>query len=183
VNWSDQLLEVCTIYGKQEWQQRIRQRLVTTGCGHGTVIKHFALRNDFQLPVLTVNRSLIDTILQQVNTHNEVYRQAGGVHGCALCQGPNILAFVEDVGRHNATDTMAGLMWLQNWSGEDKMFYTTGRLTAEMVIKVAQLGIPILLSRSGVTAMGIQLAQEVGMTLIASAKGQHFLVFNGEMVQ
>lgn len=181
MNWPDHTLKISTVYGVEEWQKRIGQRMVTTGCGQGTVVKHLSCGEDFLLPVITVKRSLIDAILQQVNDYNEVYRQAGGVHGCALCQGTDILAFVEDVGRHNATDTMAGLMWLQNWSGEDKIFYTTGRLTAEMVMKVAQLGIPVLLSRSGVTSMGIQVAQKVGMTLIASAKGQHFLVFNGVM--
>ncbi len=181
LNWPDHLLQIRTVSGVAEWQPRINQRIVTTGCGHGTVVKHLAFGEDFHLPMITVKRSLIDAVLQQVNDHNEVYRQAGGVHGCALCQGTKILAFVEDVGRHNATDTMAGLMWLHKWSGEDKMFYTTGRLTAEMVMKVAQLGIPVLLSRSGVTAMGIQLAQKVGMTLIANARGQHFLMFNGKL--
>jgi FdhD protein len=101
------------------------------------------------------------------------------VHGCALCQNTEPLLFVEDVGRHNAADAIAGYMWLDHLDGGDKIFYTTGRLTSEIVMKVAMMGIPILLSRSGVTQMGLELAQELGVTMIARAKGQHFLVYTG----
>ena len=106
------------------------------------------------------------------------------MHGCALCQQSDILRFVEDVGRHNAVDAIAGHMWLNQTDGNNKIFYTTGRLTSEMVIKVAQMGIPILLSRSGVTQMGRDLARKVGVTLVARAKGRHFLIYNGtEFIQ
>jgi len=118
-------------------------------------------------------------LLDALNDHNQVYRQAGAVHGCALCQDDRILRFVEDVGRHNAVDAIAGHMWLHGTSGGDKLFYTTGRLTSEMVIKVAQMGVPVLLSRSGITQMGLALAQRIGVTLIARAKGRHFLVYHG----
>ena len=109
---------------------------------------------------------------------------SGAVHGCALCgfaaQGAvEVDLFVEDVGRHNAADAIAGFMWLNAVKGEHKWFYTTGRLTSEMVIKVAQMGIPTLISRSGVTQKGLELAQQVGVVLIARAKGTHFLVYNG----
>ncbi len=101
------------------------------------------------------------------------------MHGCALCLGDEVLYFVEDVGRHNAVDAIAGMMWLDGIAGEDKYFYTTGRLTSEMVIKVALMRVPVLISRSGVTKMGLDLAVEVGVTLVARAKGRHFLVYNG----
>ena len=102
------------------------------------------------------------------------------MHGCALCDGPEILHFVEDVGRHNATDAIAGEMWLEGMTGHDKLFYTTGRLTSEIVMKAAHMGIPVLISRSGITHMGLELAQDLGVALIARAKGRHFLVYNGE---
>ena len=102
------------------------------------------------------------------------------MHGCALCSETNgIEQFIEDVGRHNAVDAIAGYMWLNDLQGHDKLFYTTGRLTSEMVIKVALMEIPILLSRSGITAMGLEIARQVGVTLIARAKGRHFLVYHG----
>jgi FdhD protein len=109
-----------------------------------------------------------------------VYKQAGAVHGCALASAAgDILIFVEDVGRHNAVDAIAGCMWLEAIDGGDKIFYTTGRLTSEMVIKAAQMGIPCLVSRSGLTAMGYQIAQKVGLTLIGRAQGKHYLLFAG----
>jgi FdhD protein len=101
------------------------------------------------------------------------------VHGCALCAGEEVLMFVEDVGRHNAADAIAGRMWLDRIEGGDKVFYTTGRLTSEIVMKTALMGIPVLLSRSGITNMGLELAQEVGVIMIARAKGRHFLIYHG----
>jgi FdhD protein len=101
------------------------------------------------------------------------------VHGCGLCQGEEILIYTEDVGRHNAADAIAGYMWLEGIDGDDKVFYTTGRLTSEIVMKAAHMGIAVLLSRSGITQMGLELAQELGVTLIARAKGRHFLVYHG----
>jgi FdhD protein len=132
-----------------------------------------------RLPSVQIRQSLLYRLLRTLGAHNQVYRTAGAVHGCALCQQEEILMFVEDVGRHNAVDAIAGHMWLRSIPGGDKIFYTTGRLTSEMVIKVTQMGIPVLLSRSGVTQMGLDIARRVGVTLIARAKGSHFLVYNG----
>ena len=117
--------------------------------------------------------------MKAISQYNEIYKQAGAVHGCALCSGTEILDFVEDVGRHNAADAISGKMWLEDISGQDKIFYTTGRLTSEIVMKVTHMGIPIVLSRSGVTHMGLDLARDLGVTLIARAKGKAFLVYNG----
>ena len=111
---------------------------------------------------------------------NDVYKNAGAVHGCSLCQDTASIIFIEDVGRHNAVDAIAGKMWVENISGDDKLFYTTGRLTSEMVIKVAQMHIPVLLSRSGITQMGLNLARDLNITLLSRAKNKHFLVYNGK---
>jgi len=150
---------------------------VQSGCGQGLSLDIDNLE-DIHLSHPPLKQSLIYTLLDTLAQSNQIHRQAGGVHTCALCQMSDILGFVEDVGRHNAIDTIAGLMWLNDWSGEDKIFYTTGRLTSEMVMKVALMRIPVLLSRSGVTYKGIEIAKKVGITLIAHAKGQHLLVFN-----
>ena len=121
--------------------------------------------------------------LDKVRLHETIYKQAGAVHGCALAtnagDASEILMFVEDVGRHNAVDAIAGFMWLQRIDGGDKIFYTTGRLTSEMVIKCAQMGIPFLVSRSGLTHMGHQIAQKVGLTMLGRASGRHYLLFTG----
>ena len=115
--------------------------------------------------------------------HDTIYKQSGAVHGCALATNADgaseILYFVEDVGRHNAVDAIAGKMWLDRIEGGDKIFYTTGRLTSEMVIKAAQMGIPFLVSRSGLTQMGYDIAQKVGMTMIGRATNKHYLLFTG----
>ena len=126
-----------------------------------------------------LKQSTLYALLKALSAHNETYKMAGAVHGCAICRGSEILSFVEDVGRHNAVDTLAGELWMRGEAGHDKIFYTTGRLTSEMVIKVAQMGIPVLLSRSGVTQMGLDLARQLGITMIARAKGRHFEVFSG----
>jgi FdhD protein len=120
-------------------------------------------------------------LLEKVRKHETIYKQAGAVHGCALATlAGEILMFVEDVGRHNAVDAIAGFMWLDGIDGADKVFYTTGRLTSEMVIKCAQMGIPFLVSRSGLTQMGHSIAQQVGMTMLGRASGRHYLVFSGK---
>lgn len=180
VDWETESAVVTTFRGVADLDEKLERKTVTTGCGQGTVFG--SLMDDLdkiKLPQVRIAQSLIYRLLHNLNEFNEVYKRAGAVHGCALCQGESILHFVEDVGRHNAVDTIAGHMWLTNATGEDKIFYTTGRLTSEMIIKVAQMGIPILLSRSGVTQMGLELARKIGVTLIARAKGQHFLVYHG----
>jgi FdhD protein len=154
---------------------------VTTGCGQGTVfgnlmdeIDSIALADDLRLTEQTYYG-----LMDNVRRYDSVYKAAGAVHGCALARGADILMFVEDVGRHNAVDAIAGQMWLDGIDGADKCFYTTGRLTSEMVIKCAQMGIPILISRSGLTQMGHAIAQKVGMTMLGRATGKHYLLFTG----
>ena len=130
-----------------------------------------------------LTRGTLQALLDRVRLHETIYKQAGAVHGCALASNgdgaSDIIYFVEDVGRHNAVDAIAGLMWLDRVDGADKIFYTTGRLTSEMVIKAAQMEIPFLVSRSGLTQMGYEIAQKVGITMIGRATGKHFLLFSG----
>lgn len=160
---------------------KLKHRVVTSGCGQGTTFGGIMDElksnkvNDFM-----IKQSTIYHLLKLLHDKNEIYRKSGAVHGCALCDNDKILDFVEDVGRHNAVDAIAGHMWLNDISGNDKLFYTTGRLTSEMVIKVAQMNIPTLLSRSGITEMGLSVARETNVTLLGRAKGKHFLVYNGK---
>jgi len=179
VNWEIERVHIKTVSGIRDWDKKMSKRTVTTGCGQGTVFScSLDKLYETSLPTVQIKQSYIYALLKKLSKNNEIYRQAGAVHGCALCQGEEILAFVEDVGRHNAADAISGLMWLSDWDGADKVFYTTGRLTSEIVMKTANMGIPILVSRSGVTHMGVELAQELGVVMIARAKGQHFLIFN-----
>ncbi len=181
VDWEVDAVAVVTRDGVEDLEQKLQHRTITTGCGQGTVFGGLMDKIDtIELPEVDLPQSQIYGLLENLRQQNEIYKKAGAVHGCALCQGTEVVSFVEDVGRHNAVDTLAGEMLLNRIDGHDKIFYTTGRLTSEMVIKVAQMGIPILLSRSGVTQMGMALAQQVGLTLIGRAKGQHFMVFNGK---
>jgi FdhD protein len=180
VDWETEAVAVITRGGIQGIDEKLENRTVTTGCGQGTVFGSILEELDrIRLPRRSLKQSTIYHLLIALNEYNDVYKRAGAVHGCALCSENEILKFVEDVGRHNAVDAIAGMMWLDDIDGTDKIFYTTGRLTSEMVIKVAQMGIPALLSRSGITQMGVNLARKVGVTLIGRAKGRHFLIFNG----
>jgi FdhD protein len=180
VDWETESAVVTTRSGIDGLDEKLGRKTVTTGCGQGTMFGNLMdSLAQIHLPAVSITQSLIYDLLAALSEHNEVYRRAGAVHGCALCHNANINLFVEDVGRHNAVDAIAGHMWLNDTAGHDKIFYTTGRLTSEMVIKVAQMGIPVLLSRSGVTQMGLELARQMGVTLIARAKGKHFLVYNG----
>jgi FdhD protein len=130
-------------------------------------------------PDARLSQDVLVEVVGSIRTHPSIYKQAGSVHGCGLFRGTELLMFVEDVGRHNAVDAIAGWMWLNDLKGDDLVFYTTGRLTSEMVIKGAQMGVPFLLSRSGVTNMGLEMAKQVGLTLVGRCSGQHFLVYNG----
>ena len=170
-----------------ELDERMGRRTVTTGCGQGTVFGD--LMDEIDRIRLPENARLTEAVLYEVmdraRRHESIYKVAGAVHGCALCSnaGPNrgeILTFVEDVGRHNAVDAIAGWMWLEGIDGADKIFYTTGRLTSEMVIKCAQMGIPFLLSRSGLTHMGWSIADRIGITMIGRCQGKHYLLFTGQ---
>jgi FdhD protein len=181
VDWETESVAITTHAGVENLDSKLSHKTVTTGCGQGTIFGDLMEDIDkvsLQQPQL--KQSSIYELLQTLNEYNEVYKNAGAVHGCALCSEQlGIEQFIEDVGRHNAVDAIAGFMWLNDLQGKDKLFYTTGRLTSEMVIKVALMGIPVLLSRSGITRMGLDIAQKVGVTLIARAKGRHFLVYHG----
>ncbi len=180
VDWDVQAVAVTTRGGIEDWDEKLGRRTVTTGCGQGTMFgRVMEDLEGLRLAQRPLRQSTVYALLKNLNDYNEVYKNAGAVHGCALCRDAEILVFIEDVGRHNAVDAIAGMMWLDAVAGEDKLFYTTGRLTSEMVIKVAQMRIPALLSRSGITKMGLDLAQQIGVTLIARAKGRHFLVYAG----
>jgi len=180
VDWETESVAVTTHQTIEGLDKKLSKKTVTTGCGQGTVYGDMMDGLDkLTLPKITLKQSLIYKLLSNLNAHNEIYKKAGAVHGCALCLDTHISRFVEDVGRHNAVDAIAGYMWLHNIQGVDKIFYTTGRLTSEMVIKVAQMGIPVLLSRSGATQMGYEIAKRIGVILISRAKGKHFLIYNG----
>ena len=182
VDWDTNACAVTTLAPARGLSKRLQKRTVTTGCGQGTVfgdlmdeIDHVNLSADTR-----INTSGLYALLDAVRLRETVYKQAGAVHGCALAHGSDILYFIEDVGRHNAVDAIAGLMWLDNVAGDDKVFYTTGRLTSEMVIKCAQMKVPILVSRSGLTRMGWEVANRIGLTMIGRAKGKHYLLFTGQ---
>ncbi len=180
VDWEVNAAVVTTYTDDTKWEDKLGSRTVSTGCGQGTIFGNMMEQiENIKLTPLKLKQSNIYALLKNLNAFNDVYKSAGAVHGCALCHGTEIVTFMEDVGRHNAVDAIAGYMWLEDINGNDKIFYTTGRLTSEMVIKVAQMEIPTLLSRSGITQMGLKLAQDVGVTMFSRAKGKHFLVYNG----
>ncbi len=182
VDWDREQVSVTTIHGKGivDWEGKMAKRTVTTGCGQGTVFSCTIDKlYDVRLPDIMLKQSTVYGLLRNLARHNDIYKKAGAVHGCALCQDSEILTFVEDVGRHNAADAISGMMWLDGVGGGDKLFYTTGRLTSEIVMKAAHMGIPAILSRSGITHMGLEIAQDLGVIMIARAKGNHFLVYNG----
>ena len=185
VDWETDSVAVTT-HKKKNIGNKMKKRTVTTGCGQGTVFGDLMEEIDaIRLPAdaRLADAQLFD-LIEQVRKHETIYKQAGAVHGCALARatGPSsaeIMMFVEDVGRHNAVDAIAGFMWLQGLDGGDKIFYTTGRLTSEMVIKCAQMGVPFLVSRSGLTHMGHEIARKVGLTMLGRASGRHYLLFTG----
>ena len=180
VDWETESAAVTTTSGRE---LELGKRTVTSGCGQGTVfgdlmeeIDQVKLRDD-----VTLDDERLFLLLDKVRRHETIYKQAGAVHGCALADtNGEILMFVEDVGRHNAVDAIAGFMWLDAIDGSDKVFYTTGRLTSEMVIKCAQMRIPFLVSRSGLTQMGHEIASKVGLTMLGRASGKHYLAFTGQ---
>lgn len=176
VDWEVEAAAVVTRHLPEDLEERLGHRTVTTGCGQGTVFGRLLEAVPRQaLPATPVRQSVLYALLENLGAYNETYRSAGAVHGCALCRQETVLDFVEDVGRHNAVDTLAGRQWLgESETGGADIFYTTGRLTSEMVIKVAQMGIGVLVSRSGVTQKGVELAERFGVMLVARAKGRHF---------
>ena len=182
VDWEVDSVVVTTRNGIADLDGRMEKRTVTTGCGQGTVFGSLMDEIDsIKLPTdQVISEDTLYALLDSVRKHDTVYKTAGAVHGCALYQGADMLTFVEDVGRHNAVDAIAGWMWLEGVGGGDKIFYTTGRLTSEMVIKAAQMNIPVLVSRSGLTRMGYEVAQKVGITMIGRAVNKHYLLFTGQ---
>jgi FdhD protein len=183
VDWSVDAVAVVTRKGIADVEERTAKKVVTTGCGQGSVFG--GLMDEIDTISLSdtarLSQSVVYRIVDTIRTQQSIYKQAGSVHGCALFSNSGeLLYFVEDVGRHNAVDAIAGLMWLEGIDGADKVFYTTGRLTSEMVIKGAQMGIPFLLSRSGTTQMGHMVAEKVGMSLLARCTGKHFLLLAGQ---
>ena len=185
VDWEVGAAAVKTRSGIDHIEAKTAKRVVTTGCGQGSMFG--ALMDDVAdlvlPPTARLRQSQLQAVVNAIRLQESTYKSAGSVHGCALFRGDGLLLFVEDVGRHNAVDTIAGWMWLQQgptgepMRGEDKVFYTTGRLTSEMVIKSAQMGVPVVVSRSGMTQMGLEVAQQVGLCAIGRATHKRFLCF------
>jgi FdhD protein len=208
VDWDVGSAAVKTRSGIDNIEERTSRRVVTTGCGQGSVFG--GLMDEIEaiaLPEAAITQSQLYGILNAIRLQESTYKSAGSVHGCALFQGDDMLLFVEDVGRHNAIDTIAGWMWLQGTEAptlaaeaaalppegafaprggpsaltamrsDDKVFYTTGRLTSEMIIKSAQMGVPIVVSRSGITQMGHEIAQRLDLCAIGRATNKHFLCY------
>jgi FdhD protein len=191
VDWDTNACAVSTVSGLRGLEEKLSKRTKTTGCGEGTVfgdlmaeIDNITLQND-----IVISSEVLFSLQDAIRHHETIYKQSGAVHGCALFEtatsgassapASRLVYFVEDVGRHNAVDAIAGLMALNGIDGSDKIFYTTGRLTSEMVIKCAQMRIPILVSRSGLTEMGYAVAKRANMTLIGRAINTRFLAFTG----
>ncbi len=185
VDWDVAAAAVKTRAGIENFDAKTAKRVVTTGCGQGTVFGD--MMNDLSgvqlpptsLPTARLSQQALYGLLNAVRLQESTYKSAGSVHGCALFRQDELLTFVEDVGRHNAIDTIAGWMWLNGVSGGDKIFYTTGRLTSEMVIKSAQMGVPVIVSRSGITQMGHALAIQLGLCLFGRATNRHFICYSG----
>jgi len=166
---------------KTNYEEKLKKKTQTSGCAQGTVFGDIMEQfDDIKLNQNAILKtSWLYDLQKIINTVPSLYLKAGAIHGCVLCHKNKPLVYVEDVGRHNAVDKIAGYMFLNNISPDDKSFYTTGRLTSEMVIKTAKMGIPILLSRSGFTAWGVDLARQVGMTLVGRMRGKRFTVLAG----
>ena len=185
VDWDVGAAAVNTRAGIERFDEKTAKRVVTTGCGQGTVFGDLMSEVDsLQLPPATdpharLSQAALYGLLNAMRVQESTYKSAGSVHGCALFRQSELLMFVEDVGRHNAIDTIAGWMWLNGVGGADKAFYTTGRLTSEMVIKAAQMGVPAVVSRSGITQMGHALGVQLGMALFGRAMNRHFICYCG----
>lgn len=205
VDWDVQAAAVRTRGGVARIAQRTARRVVTTGCGQGSMFGTLMDEVDrIRLPDAQLTQATLYDVVNAIRVQESTYKSAGSVHGCALFRGPQLLLFVEDVGRHNAIDTIAGWMWMhgdgdgaaapadaggaappapapaqRTMSGADKLFYTTGRLTSEMIIKSAQMGVPVVISRSGITQMGQSIAQQLGLCAIGRAVNRRFVCYSG----
>jgi FdhD protein len=164
-----------------DYEAKLKKKTLTSGCAQGTAFGDvMEVFETVRLPTdARLRTSWIYALSKAINLTPSLYLEAGAIHGCVLCQEDRPLVYMEDVGRHNAVDKVAGWMHLNQVSAADKIFYTTGRLTSEMVIKTVQMGIPILISRSGFTAWGVQLARQANVTLVGRAKGRRFLALAG----
>jgi FdhD protein len=165
-----------------DYEQKLKKKTLTSGCAQGTVFGDLMEKfEDVRLSSSArIKTSWLATLTRKINTAPSLYLEAGAIHGCVLACEDRPLVYMEDVGRHNAVDKVAGYMWRHGLQPDDKIFYTTGRLTSEMVIKTVQMGIPILVSRSGFTAWGVDLARQAGLTLIGRARGRRFVALAGE---
>ncbi|MBP6008471.1 MAG: formate dehydrogenase accessory sulfurtransferase FdhD [Rhodoferax sp.] len=180
VDWDVGAAAVKTRDGISDIEARTAKRVVTTGCGQGSVFGDLMAEvENIQLPPATLTQADLYGLVNAIRLQETTYKSSGSVHGCALFKGAEMLIFVEDVGRHNALDTIAGWMWMNDLSGADKVFYTTGRLTSEMVIKSAQMGVPIVVSRSGITQMGLDVAERLGLCAVGRATNKRFICYSG----
>ena len=185
VDWDVQAAGVKTRAGIERFDEKTTKRVVTTGCGQGTVFGDLMSDLDSLAlpptnePTARISQATLYGLVDAIRRQESTYKSAGSVHGCALFRQDELLTFVEDVGRHNAIDTIAGWMWLNDVAGDDKIFYTTGRLTSEMVMKSAQMNVPIVVSRSGITQMGLEIAERLGLALFGRATNRHFICYCG----
>ncbi len=179
----DEDIEVVVVRTQEHtnFEDKLKKRTQTSGCAQGTAFGDLmeALA-EIELPKTEFRTSWLYRLTHAINTMPSLYLEAGAIHGCVLCREDRPLVYMEDVGRHNAVDKIAGWMFRHGETGADKVFYTTGRLTSEMVIKTVRMGIPVLVSRSGFTAWGVELARQCGLTLIGRAKGKRFVALAGE---
>lgn len=178
----DDDLEVVVVRTEREtnYEEKLKKKVRTSGCAQGTIFGDVMDSFDaIALPDAKLKTSWLYALTKAINTTPSLYLEAGAIHGCVLCQQDKPLVYMEDVGRHNAVDKIAGWMTVNNIVADDKIFYTTGRLTSEMVIKTVMMGIPILVSRSGFTAWGVELARKAGLTLIGRARGKRFVALSG----
>ncbi len=180
----DEDLQVVVVRTETEtnFEEKMKKKVRTSGCAQGTVFGDIMDSFD-QIELSSEARlktSWLYELTKKINTAPSLYLEAGAIHGCVLCEQDRVLVYMEDVGRHNAVDKIAGWMFQNQTDAANKIFYTTGRLTSEMVIKTAMMGIPILVSRSGFTASGVELARQVGLTLVGRARGKRFIVLSGQ---
>jgi FdhD protein len=182
VDYDDELsLVVVRTERKTNYEKKLKKKIQTSGCAQGTAFGDLMeALEDVKLPDAELRTSWLYKLTNEINTTPSLYLEAGAIHGCVLAQGDQPLVYMEDVGRHNAVDKIAGWMFQEKVPPADKIFYTTGRLTSEMVIKTIRMGIPILISRSGFTAWGVELARKANLTLIGRARGKRFLALAGE---
>lgn len=186
VDWETDSAAVKTLRRTVDIDALTSKRVVTTGCGQGTMFGGLMEEiSEIQLPDgPQLSQEAIVALVDAIRLHDSIYKKSGSVHACAVFErqgehGVRMLHFIEDVGRHNAVDSISGLMWLAHKPGKDLIFFTTGRLTSEMVIKGAQMGIPFLLTRSGVTLMALELARQTNLTILSRCSGKHFEIYNG----